>query len=268
MTKIIGIISIKGGVGKTSCTANLGAALAKEYKKSVLIIDANFSAPNLAFHFGLMDPDLTLHHVLSNKCSPKDAVFEYEKNLHIIPGSVLQERINPFKLREKLYKLRDHYDFILIDSSPRLDNELVATMLAADELLVVTSPDFPTLSCTLQAIKAAKEKKTPITGLILNRVHHRSFEISIEEIEKTTGVPVVAYISENMKVPESIASTTPTTLYSPRSSPSIEFKKLAGALVKKEYQDPRFLPRLKKLFFSTPQKHEINRELLRGGKLY
>lgn len=268
MGKVIGIISIKGGVGKTSCTANLGAALAGEFNQKVLVVDANFTAPNLAFHLGLADPDVTLHDVLSNKVQPHKAIFAYEKNLHILPGSLLRYRVNPFKLREKIYKLRSDYDIILLDSSPNLNDELLATMLAADELLVITSPDFPTLSCTMHAIKIAKEKKTPIVGLILNRVHNRSFELSLEEIEKTTGVPVIGFIPEDINVLESLAATSPATLYSPSSPSSVEFKKIAAALVHQDYADPRFFARLKKWFSSIPQKQEINRDLLREGKLY
>ena len=64
--KIIGIISLKGGVGKTSSVANLGAVLASEFNKKVLVVDANFSAPNLGLHLGLVEPKVTIHDVLLN----------------------------------------------------------------------------------------------------------------------------------------------------------------------------------------------------------
>ena len=60
--KVIGIISLKGGVGKTSSVANLGAALT-EFGKKVLVVDANFSAPNLGLHLGLTNPEIKLHDV-------------------------------------------------------------------------------------------------------------------------------------------------------------------------------------------------------------
>jgi len=62
--KIIGVISLKGGVGKTTTVANLGASLAKDFNKKVLVVDANFSAPNLGLHLGLVDPKTTIHDVL------------------------------------------------------------------------------------------------------------------------------------------------------------------------------------------------------------
>ncbi|MEK6860779.1 MAG: AAA family ATPase [Nanoarchaeota archaeon] len=268
MSKVIGIIAIKGGVGKTSCSANLGAALAYEFNKRVLLVDANFSAPNLALHFGLADPEATLHDTLSNKAKIGDAIYEYDKNLHIIPGSMLNEKINPFKLREKLHKLKDLYDVIIIDSSPNLNNEILATMLASDELFVVTSPDFPTLSCTMHAVKVAKQRKTPISGLILNRTRNKGFELTLEDIEKNTGVPIVAVLKDDIKVLESVANTKPVVVHSPLSDVSIEYKKLAAAIVNEDYDDPRFFNKLIGLFNKKVQKSEINRNLLREGKLY
>ena len=65
--RTIGIISLKGGVGKTTTVANLGAVLAKEFNKKVLVIDANFSAPNLGLHLGIVEPKVTIQDVLLNR---------------------------------------------------------------------------------------------------------------------------------------------------------------------------------------------------------
>lgn len=67
MGKVIGVISIKGGVGKTTVVSNLGATLAYEFGKKVLVIDANFSAANLGLHLGIVDPEITIHDVLAGK---------------------------------------------------------------------------------------------------------------------------------------------------------------------------------------------------------
>ncbi len=267
MGKIIGVISIKGGVGKTSVVSNLAAALTS-FNKKVLVIDANFSAPNLALHLGLTKPEATIHDVLSNKIDPGDAIYEYDKNLHLIPGAFVYEKINPLKLREKINKLTEFYDVILIDSSPNLNNEMLATIITSDELLVVTSPDYPTLSCTINAVKIAKERKSKIAGLVINRVLGKDFELTIEDIEKATKVPVLGYLPEDHVVHESIANTTPATLYNPNKDISIEYKKLAAALLNEDFEDTRFLSKLKRLLRREPRKDEINRDLLREGKLY
>lgn len=265
MTRVIGVISIKGGVGKTSCVAQLGAAFA-ELGKKVLLVDANFSAPNLGFHFGMVNPQNTLHDVLRRKISIHRAVYAYNKNLHLIPGSLLNEKLNPFLLKEQLNKLRHSYDIILIDSSPNLNHEILATMVAADELLVVTNPDVPTLSCTMHAIQQAVKKKIPITGLILNKVRGKNFEIGIDEIEESCGVPVIGHLPESQHVPESIAYNTPLPIYRPTHDVSIEMKKLAAALIHQHYQDPRFFSKMKQLLSKHVRREEINRDLIRQGK--
>src|SRR3989344_6430997 len=187
-SKIIGVISIKGGVGKTSVTANIGAALAQEFNKNVVIVDANFSAPNLGLHFGLTQPTVPLHDVLTNKVDIGDAIHEYTKNLHLVPGSLLNEKINPYNLREKVKKLKSYYDIVLLDSSPNLNDELRAVMLAADQLIVVTNPDFPTLSTTMHAVKVARQKRVPIMGIVLNKVRNKNFELSVEEIQESCSL--------------------------------------------------------------------------------
>ena len=75
MGKIIGLISLKGGVGKTSCTANIGASLAKEFGKKVLLVDANFSVPNLAMHFGISDYSTTIQDAIMGNSTLQKAIY-------------------------------------------------------------------------------------------------------------------------------------------------------------------------------------------------
>lgn len=264
--KIIGIISLKGGVGKTTTVANLGATLANEFNKKILVIDANFSAPNLGIHLGLIDPETTIHDVLLNKANADEAIYQHEAGFHTMPAAYISRKINPFHLKKKIDYLRDYYDFILIDSSPNLNDEMLSTMIASDELLVVTSPDYPTLSTTLRAVRLAKQKKTPITGLILNKVYNKKFELSIHEIEEAAGVPVLSTIPHDIKFPKSVYYTNPVALNKPKSNPSVEFNKLAASLIGEYYKDPRLWQRLKEIFKKNVSKESINRMLLKDGK--
>ena len=262
MSKIIGIISIKGGVGKTSIAVALAAALASEFNKKVLVVDANFSAPNLALHLGIVNPEITLHHVLRNRANIEEAVHKLEKSFHIIPGALLYRKINPFKLKKKIKQLKDNYDFILIDSSPTLNEEILATMIASDELFVVTTPDHVTLSTTLRAVRLAKQRKTPITGLILNKVNKKNFELSLDEIERISECNVLAVLPYEIHILEALSKNTPSTLHKQTDS-TIEFKKLAAALIGEDYKDLRFKSKIKNFFKKNIPKQEINRALFR-----
>jgi len=245
--KTIGIIAIKGGVGKTTTTSNLAAVLATKFNKKVLIVDANFSAPNLGLHLGLVNPRNTIHDVLTDKISTEKALYQHFNGFHIIPGSLVTKKINPFKLKRKLDELRDYYDIIIIDSSPTLNEEMLSTMIASDELLVVSSPDYPTLSTTLRAVKIAKQKKTPIKGIVLNKVRNRKFELTKEEIEKAAEVPILSVLPDDVKVLEALSKTVPAALHKPNRKVSKEYEKLAVQLIGEEYKKDNILSKLKGL---------------------
>src|SRR3989344_1568082 len=137
MGKSIGIISLKGGVGKTSVVAALGSAFA-EFNKKVLLVDANFSSPNLGIHLNVINPRFTIHHVLDNVANVKNAIYKLEK-FDVLPASIFYKgNISPLKLKDKISLLKKQYDIILIDSSPALNEETLAAMLASEEIFVVT----------------------------------------------------------------------------------------------------------------------------------
>lgn len=262
MGKTIGIIAIKGGVGKTSCTASLGAAMALQFNKRVLLVDANFSAPNLGLHFGLTEPKNTIHDVLSGMAPISSAIHCYNRNLHLVPASLVSRRMNPHLLKQKLLSVRDDYDIIILDSSPNLNEEMLSTMLASDELYVVSAPDYPTLSTTLRAVKLAKEKGTKIKGLIINRIKGKSYELSLEDIEKAAGVPVIGALPEDDHLPEAVSKTIPLAYFNSRSNANYEFNKIAAAIIGLPFKDNRLSYKFKKAFGKTG-KEEINRDAMR-----
>lgn len=236
--KTLGVISIKGGVGKTTTSVNLAAALSKEFNKKVLLVDGNFSAPNVGLHLGILDPVHTGNSVLNDKSQAHEAIYEHSLGFHILPASLKAEKTNPLKLKSKLQVLRKYYDFIVIDSSPCLNEEMLGTMIASDEIFVVTTPDLPTLSNTIRAVKLAKEKNTPITGLILNKVKNKKYELKTHQIEDAVSVPVIASLPSDYKVLEALTNVTPMVNHSPLNNVSLEYKRLAGAICGETFKEP------------------------------
>ena len=110
--KVFGIVSLKGGVGKTTVVANLGAALALEYGKKVLIVDANFSTPHLGLHVGLVNPEHSLHKIMEDDYSIYEGIYHHALGFHIIPGMLAPEGLDYHKLKEKIEPLREIYDYI------------------------------------------------------------------------------------------------------------------------------------------------------------
>jgi septum site-determining protein MinD len=225
-------------------------------------VDANFSAPNLAMYLGLMNLEKSVYNVLKDDFSVTNAIHQYQENLDVLPAALKVRKVDPFKLRKKLDSLRESYDFILIDSSPNLNHEMLATMVAADELLVITNPDHTTLSATLHAVKVAKKKHTPITGIILNKVRNKKFELNIEEIESAAGVPVLSVLPDDTKVLEALSTASPVLIHSPKSNVSVEYKKLAACLIGEKYEDARLLSRIKNAFSKTISKDDVNRAVV------
>ncbi len=266
MGKSIGIISIKGGVGKTSCVVNLGAALSHKFGKEVLIVDANFTAPNLALHIGIVEPKVSLHDVLRGDADATKAILRYEKGLYILPCSLMHKRVNPLRLKRVIDPLKKSFDFVLIDSSPNLNEEMLATMIASDEIFVVTSPDYPTLSTTMRAVKLAKDKGTPINGLILNKVRGKNFELKIEDIEDATGVPVLAVLPDDNGMLEALAELKPSTIKNHNSDTTVEFNKLAATLINEDYRDERFTTKLRNIFGVKSTKQDFNRAVFKDTR--
>lgn len=258
MGQILGILSLKGGVGKTSSSVSLGSSLADAGKK-VLIVDCNFSAPNLGMHLNIIEPKNTIHHALKKEANITDCIHKIG-NFDIIPASMFKEPIiNPLKLKDHLRSVKRKYDFIILDSSPALNDETLSVILASEKLLVVTTPDYPTLSTTLKAIKLAKSRGTPIVGLILNKVYNKKFELGLDEIERTSDVPVMAIIPHDVHFSRSLSNFKPYTSHKPNSKGSVEYQKLAKLLSGEKYEEAKLLKRLfNKL---TPKRQDINREI-------
>ena len=256
MGKIVGIMSLKGGVGKTSVVASLGSAIA-EFGKKVLLIDANFSAPNLGIHFNLIDPEVTLHDIMTRRANLKDAIYAVG-DVDILPASMFNnDNISPLRLKSKIRSLKKKYDVILIDSAPNLGDEGLATLFASDEVFFIITPDHATLSNTIKTINRAQQRGTVINGLILNKVHDKDFELTLEQIEDTTSIPILAVIPYELNVLEAQSNFIPSVKHKPRSRGSKEHKKLAATMVGEKYKPSIF----KRIFRLGPKKQEVNREL-------
>ncbi len=259
MNNVIGIIAIKGGVGKTTISASLASDLVNHYNKKVLLIDANYSAPNLGLHMDIIQPEKTIHDVLAGKARISSAICN-RFGVDVIPGSYnFDSRMNPYTLKDRISKIKEDYNFVIIDSSPSLNDELLSTMLASDKLFVVTTPDFPTLSCSLRAAKLAKQRGKPIAGIILNKVRDPGYELSLSEIEETVGIPVVAKLPDDKNNIRALFTRIPVSIYNRKSGFSREISRLSAAIT--NTKEKMFF--LKKLFPFTFKKEEVNRQLMK-----
>jgi septum site-determining protein MinD len=232
--RIIGVFSCKGGVGKTTTAVNLATVLAGRLKGGVLVVEANLSAPNLGLHLGILNSEATIHDVLTGAVPIEKAIHTLEGGLHTIPGSIAyEEKVHLVDLKSCIEPLRQKYKTIIIDSAPGLGIEVIAAMKASEEMLVVTTPEIPTIASTLRTFRAAERYRIPIAGVVINKVRGKRYEVPISEVRKTLGWPIVAVVPDDDKVRESLTAGVPVARYSSKSPAAKEFTKLAEHVLEK-----------------------------------
>ena len=243
MTRLIVLTSGKGGVGKTTLTSNLAAALS-DLGETVIAMDANLTTPNLGLQLGMHLVPRTLHDVLKGESRLKDAIYPHSYGFKIIPASLgLNDLkgVDVGRLPEVSFSLLGKANYIIMDSAAGLGREAISALSASDEIIIVTNPDLPSVTDALKILKIAQESNIKIIGTVVNRIRGHEHELSMETIEGLLGVPIIAEIPEDDNVSKSIALKEPLIKQFPNSPASIEIKKLAAYLAGKEYEKPKFI---------------------------
>ncbi len=163
MGEVITFTSGKGGVGKTTTTANVGVGLSLLDKK-VILVDTDIGLRNLDVVMGLENRILyNLVDVLKGKCRVKQAIIKDKRfpNLSIIPSSCTKDpgSVDAGKMKELLMDLREEYDYILVDSPAGIEQGFQLALANTDRVVVVTTPQIAAIhdaDCVLQILKRQK----------------------------------------------------------------------------------------------------------------
>ncbi|MCK4429150.1 MAG: cell division ATPase MinD [Candidatus Aenigmarchaeota archaeon] len=240
-TRIIGIISGKGGVGKTTLTFNLGTALT-DFGKSVAIIDGNLTTPNLGIHTGIPLYPSSLHDVLRGNVDIYEVLHVLPSGLKIIPASINLndlKGVNPDSLSDHLIKLTGKLDFILIDGAPGLGKEARSILKASNEIIGITTPELPALTDLLKSIRLVNEAEKEFIGSVINKARNKSYEPRRDHIETMLdGVKILETIPHDEHVKYALSKRMPVVHHRPNSKASLKIKSLAANLIDVEFKIP------------------------------
>lgn len=235
MTKIIGVVSGKGGVGKTTLVSNLGASLAKD-GFNVAVVDANLTGANLGLHYGLISYPISVHDVMKKNASLSDAVYKHPSGVDVIPASLSFEDIldtPPVNIGSDIRETFKDKDYVLIDSATGLDRETLNSIEMCDEFLLVTHPELPTISDALRTKSIINKYEKKISGVILNRVTKKD-ELKRDYISSFFKLPVWGVIPEDPSIRRSIEAKMPIVLHNPRHRVSVEISRITNQITGKQ----------------------------------
>jgi len=251
MTRIIGVTSGKGGVGKTTTVVNLGTALTA-LGRSVIVVDANLTTPNIGLHLGMPVSSVSLHDVLEGKAYITEAISIHPPSgLRMVPAGLNIsniERTNYNMLESALVDLLGYSDFVLIDCPAGLEHGSRRVIQSCDEIILVTNPELPAVTDALKAKKIA-EMSSHVLGVVLSKARNAKSELTPDEVEQMVESPIIVTIPHDDNVKESIASKNPVVDFAPGAPSSYEYRRLAHVITGIEFKEelpsePKALKRL------------------------
>lgn len=226
MTRVISVISGKGGVGKTTLSVNIATSLAQQGKE-VLIIDGNFSGANVSQHMGLGFQEISLNDVLQGEAYITQAVTKHSEGVSVLPANILDFQGNAENLKHSLVEFLGDKDYVFIDSAAGINDEVQASIEASDEVLLVAEPELPALTNCLGAKKIAEQLERDVLGLVLNGVRNERSEVSDEDVKDLMETEIIGKIPDHKHVREGIALREPVVSYRPESRVSKKIENVA-----------------------------------------
>ncbi|MBN1275115.1 P-loop NTPase [Candidatus Woesearchaeota archaeon] len=223
MSKTIGILSGKGGTGKTTLAINLAAAL-HNLGENTLLVDANLDNPHVGTSLGTGHYLHTVHDVLLDRIAATQAVHYHDSGLKIVPGSVTPKR---GLAHEHLNKFSRLADYVLYDGPPGHHDHVLD---AAQQVLIVTNPDHHSLADAHRLVNQAQDRQKTLVGVVLNKA---GTGITEAQAETFLGVPIIASIPHDDKVPQALSRKVAYLQAYPKRPAAIAIKELAARIAVK-----------------------------------
>jgi chromosome partitioning protein len=249
--KVIAMCNQKGGVGKTTSTINLGAALA-EYGRKVLLVDLD---PQGALSAGLGVPHYELAHTVHNllvepRVDIDDVLMQTRvENLDLVPSNIdlsaaeiqlVNEVGREHSLARALRPVLDRYDYLLVDCQPSLGLLTVNGLACADGVVIPTECEYfslrglALLTDTVEKVRDRLNPKLEISGILLTRYDPRtvnSREVMARVVERFGDLVFDTVITRTVRFPETTVAGEPITTWAPKSGGAQAYRALAREVI-------------------------------------
>ncbi|MEF8785090.1 MAG: AAA family ATPase [Haloarculaceae archaeon] len=219
-----------GGVGKTTTAINLSAVLAAD-GYDVAVVDADLGMPNVSEMLGV-DHEQSLHDILAGRATVSETLTDAPGGMTIIPGEPALEayaEANPQKLRTVIKTLRRAYDVVVVDTAAGLRQENTVPLALADGVLLLTTPDYVSLTDTTKTGQLATRVDSDILGALIVRVTE---ETDSSDIEAAFDFPVLGAVPAAFDV----AGDEPLVVTAPDSDAADAYRQLTAQLERVFFQ--------------------------------
>lgn len=208
MGEVIVITSGKGGVGKTTTTANIGAGLSK-FDKKVVVIDTDLGLRNLDVVMGLENLIVyNLVDVIEGTCRLKQALIRDKRyeNLYLLPSAQTKDKtaISPGQMKKLTSQLKDEFDYILLDCPAGIEQGFQNAIAGADRAIVVTTPEVSAIRDADRIIGLLESNQLKKIDLIINRIRmdmvKRGDMMSVDDVTEILSVPMIGALPDDEQV--------------------------------------------------------------------
>ena len=226
MGEVIVITSGKGGVGKTTTTANIGAGLAKLNKK-VVVIDTDLGLRNLDVVMGLENRIVyNLVDVIEGNCRMKQALIKDKRyeTLYLLPSAQTKDKtaISPGQMKKLTEELTEEFDYVLLDCPAGIEQGFQNAIAGATRAIVVTTPEVSAIRDADRIIGLLEKNQIKQLDLVINRIRmdmvKRGDMMSVEDVSEILAIHLLGVLPDDEQV---VVGTN-------QGEPVIELDSLAG----------------------------------------
>ncbi len=208
MSEVIVVTSGKGGVGKTTTSANVGSGLALSGKK-VVLVDADIGLRNLDVVLGLENRIVyNIVDVVEGNCRVSQALIRDKKNqnLYLLPAAQTRDKdaVNTDQMKKLTDELRTEFDYIIIDSPAGIEQGFKNAIAAADRALIVTTPEISAIRDADRIIGLLEANDVKNNRLIVNRLRpdmvKRGEMMSVDDVIEILAIDLIGVVPDDENV--------------------------------------------------------------------